>query len=141
MFCPTCGGSNPDGSRFCNQCGATLSAAAASSTAQGGATRAPTDQGMRSGTSTGDRIELPMVGPSKRTVVAMMLGVGLGCLGLGALAAWKTLGRSSDLPPVTPVGLFGEPTTVTTAEPVGSDGGTLAAPTGPATPPPRGTRP
>jgi TonB family protein len=111
-----------------------LSAAAASSTAPGGATRAPTDQGMRSGTSTGDRIELPMVGPSKRTVVAMMLGVGLGCLGLGALAAWKTLGRSSELPPVTPVGLFGEPTSVIASEPTTADGGVPAAPTGPSAP-------
>ena len=109
MFCPTCGGPNPEGSRFCNQCGATLSAlGAAASTGQGGGvTRAPTDQGL----STGDRIELPLTGPSKRTVVAMLLGVGFGCLGLGALAAWKTLGQSSGLPPVTPVGLFGEPST------------------------------
>jgi TonB family protein len=117
MFCPTCGAENPDGSRFCNQCGATLSAGGASSTAQGGVTRAPTDQGMRSGTSTGDRIELPMVGPSKRTV-----------------AAWKTLGRSSDLPPVTPVGLFGEPTSVTSSE-TSADGGLAPAnPTGPSNP-------
>ena len=129
MFCPTCGGPNPEASRFCNQCGATLSAlGAAASTGQGGGvTRAPTDQGL----STGDRIELPMTGPSKRTVVAMLLGVGFGCLGLGALAAWKTLGQSSALPPVTPVGLFGEPSTVTHAEP---DGGATAAPTGPTAP-------
>jgi TonB family protein len=133
MFCPTCGGPNPEGSRFCNQCGATLSAlGAAASTGQGGGvTRAPTDQGL----STGDRIELPLTGPSKRTVVAMLLGVGFGCLGLGALAAWKTLGQSSGLPPVTPVGLFGEPSTVTNAEP---DGGVTAAPTGPTAPSPTG---
>ena len=125
MFCPTCGESNPDGSRFCNQCGATFSTLpGAGSTAQGGGgARVPTGQG------TGDRIELPMVGPSKRTVVAMLLGVGLGCLGLGALAAWKTLGRASEPPPVTPVGLFGEPTTVTSSEP-SNDGGITAAPSG-----------
>lgn len=128
MFCPTCGGSNPDGSRFCNQCGATLSATGgASSTAQGGGVaRTPTGHG------TGDRIELPMTGPSRRTVVAMLLGVGIGCLGLGALAAWKTVGRSSEPLPVTPVGLFGEPTTVSAAEST-EDGG-VTAPTGPVAP-------
>jgi hypothetical protein len=136
MFCPTCGAPNPDGSRFCNQCGATLSATGATSTAQGGVTRVPTDHG------TGDRIELPMVGPSKRTIIAMMLGVGLGCLGLGALAAWRTLGQSSAQPPITPVGLFGEPTSVTSAEPV-SDGGVPAAPSSPEAPsrPTRAARP
>jgi len=134
MFCPTCGGSNPDGSRFCNQCGATLLApGGAVSTAQGsGVTRAPTAQG------TGDRIELPMVGPSKRTLVAMLLGVGLGCLGLGALAAWKTLGQNSAQPPVTPVGLFGEPSSVTSAEPT-ADAGPTEAP-GPHDSPSRPTR-
>lgn len=128
MFCPTCGAPNPDGSRFCNQCGATLSATGPTRTAQGGGvTRVPTDHG------TGDRIELPMVGPSKRTILAMMLGVGLGCLGLGALAAWRTLGQSSAQPPITPVGLFGEPTTVSSAEPV-SDGGVAEAPSAPEAP-------
>jgi len=106
------------------------------STAQGsGVTRVPSLQG------TGDRIELPMVGPSKRTLVAMLLGVGLGCLGLGALAAWKTLGQNP-APPVTPVGLFGEPTSVTSAEPV-SDGGVTAEPASPDSParPTRASRP
>ena len=128
MFCPICGESNPAGSRFCNQCGATIAA-----TAQGGATT--TGQGRPAsttgqGTTTGDRIELPMVGPSKRTIVAMILGVGLGCLGLGALAAWKTMRQSSE-PPMTPVGLFGEPTSVAGPD-APSDGGVLAAPTDPA---------
>jgi len=54
--------------------------------------------------------------------MTMLVGVGLGGLGLGALVAWKTLGRSSDTPPLTPVGLFGEPTSVANAEPV-ADGG------------------
>lgn len=103
------------------------------STAQGsGVTRAPSAQG------TGDRIELPMVGPSKRTLVAMLLGVGLGCLGLGALAAWKTLGQNPAQPPVTPVGLFGEPSSVTSAEPR-PDGG-LAEPPASTDSPSRPTR-
>ncbi len=130
MFCPSCGGSNPDASRFCNQCGGALTPVGGASTGQGDAPprRLPTDQG------TGDRIELPLHGPSRRTVMTMLIGVGLGGLGLGALVAWKTLGRSSDAPPLTPVGLFGEPTSVASAEPV-SDGGVAPSETTPTTAP------
>ncbi len=70
--------------------------------------------------------------------MTMLIGVGLGGLGLGALVAWKTLGQSSTAPPLTPVGLFGEPTTVANAEP---DGGVAPPETTPTTARPTTARP
>ena len=136
MFCSSCGGSNPDASRFCNQCGGALTPVGGAITGHGDAPprRLPTDQG------TGDRIELPLHGPSRRTVMTMLVGVGLGGLGLGALVAWKTLGGSSDTPPLTPVGLFGEPSSVTNVEPI-ADGGVAPSETTPTTTTPRPVRP
>ncbi len=73
---------------------------------------------------TGERIELPMTGPSRRTLVTMFLGVGLGCAALGGLVAVRTFrAPASVTEPVTAVGLIGEPSMV---DPV--DAGALAAP-------------
>ena len=74
-------------------------------------------QGLRSH----DKIELPMTGPSPATVRAMLVGVGLGGLGLGALVVWTALHRAPSPPPVTTVGLFGDPNPVAPANPTPSD--------------------
>lgn len=79
---------------------------------------------------TGERIELPMTGPSRRTLVGMFLGVGLGCAALGAVVAARTF-RSPAAEPVTTVGLIGEPSAVSP-----DDGG--APPATAETPPTRG---
>jgi len=62
---------------------------------------------------TGERIELPMTGPSRRTLVTMFLGVGLGCAALGGLVAVRTFRAPAAVTePVTTVGLIGEPSAV-----------------------------
>ena len=78
------------------------------------------------GRPSADAVELPMSGPSPATIRAMLLGVGLGGLGLGALVAWSTLHRSAlPVPPITPVGLFGEPSSVVPAPPATVDAAVL----------------
>ncbi|MBL8601418.1 MAG: AgmX/PglI C-terminal domain-containing protein [Myxococcales bacterium] len=140
MFCPACGVENVDSARFCNQCGVRIESMAPVASpptghgASGAASGAPpadrvTAAGATSprraslsgqssarldlGLSTGDAIELPMTGPSKRTLLAMFLGVGLGCAALGALVAVRAFrGNTPEGEPVTPVGLIGQPAPV-----------------------------
>lgn len=120
MFCPSCGASNPADARFCNQCGVTLTSAPAAppSTLSGPAPAAPPPslQGARApsqqGTTTLDRVELSLKGPSRRSfaIVGAITGV-LGIV-LGAALAYRSSARAPETIPVTPVGLIGEPAAV-----------------------------
>lgn len=121
MFCPACGVTNEEAARFCNQCGARIASMQPVSSTQQGAlapppspVEAPVPQRIPTGMgTTGDRISLPMVGPSRRTLVLAGSGIGVACLALGALVAWQTIPRAPTTPPPTTVGLVGDPTEVT----------------------------
>lgn len=140
MFCPSCGSPNPDDAKFCNQCGWRL----APPTQQGDASqKAPTRQGVApetaasaqgarsqqghaslSGLSTHDMAAAMVQGPSKRSMAIGGIAIGAAGLALGAVLAWRQT-RPPEVPPVTPVGLIGEPSTVSAPQTEENDAGTI----------------
>jgi hypothetical protein len=74
-----------------------------------------------------------MVGPSRRTMIAAAMAIGLGGVAVGALVAWRSVRRA----PQDPVGLIGDPTPVTRVQPAAADAG---ASTPPPPPDPDGPR-
>lgn len=119
MFCTSCGASNPEDARFCNQCGvaradapasapSTLSgpAAARQASAQGAPTRS------QQGTASLDRVELPMKGPSRGSFAVVGAITGVLGIALGATVAYRSGTSQPETIPVTPVGLIGEPAAV-----------------------------
>ncbi len=142
MFCHSCGTSNPDDAKFCNECGVRL----APPTLQGDGAPRPAGgasaQGVGSaqgrasltGLSTHDMAAAMVTGPSKRTLVGAGAGIAVLGIALGAAVAYKAA-KPADVPPVTPVGLIGEPVSVSAPQTEETDAGTVV----PVAPSPRTT--
>ncbi|MEZ4410610.1 MAG: TonB family protein [Polyangiales bacterium] len=150
MFCPACGVENAENARFCNQCGARIASMqpVTGGTQPGHPTPAPTPTPSRGSAhgdardpaayGTGDRIEVPMVGPSRRAVAIAVTTVGLACGAIGAVIAWRAVPHPEPAPPVTPVGLLGDPSPPPSVD---DDAGAASEALPPIPPPPRaGTR-
>ncbi|MFO0625405.1 MAG: TonB family protein [Polyangiales bacterium] len=118
MFCTSCGASNPEDARFCNQCGVALVAEGdgkpPTMSGVGGAPRAPSMQGrgpsLQGGASL-DGATVPMNGLPRGRVMGIAAGTGVACLALGAALAYRSP-VEPQVVPVTPGGLLGEPAAV-----------------------------
>ncbi len=107
MFCPSCGAPNPDGSRFCNQCGHSFPAPSesgaqrASLSGQSAAANTGSQQhsGSYSGVSSNTLHNVGIRSAGGRW--AALIGAGLGLLGLGAIGAWLALhGKAASPTPI-----------------------------------------
>jgi TonB family protein len=132
VFCTSCGASNPEDARFCNQCGVALVAEGdgkpPTMSGVGAAQRAASMQGRGPSSQGGGSLDgatVPMNGLPRGRVLRIAASTGVACLALGAALAYRAPVEPLVVP-VTPVGLLGEPAAVVPVRPSPVEGNTPA---------------
>lgn len=128
VFCTSCGASNPEDARFCNQCGVALVAEGdgkpPTMSGVGAVQRQASMQGSGPSSQGGvslDGATVPMHGLPRGRVLGIAAGTGVACLALGAALAYRAP-VEPQVVPVTPVGLLGEPAAVVPIGPSRGEG-------------------
>jgi TonB family protein len=141
VFCTSCGASNPEDARFCNQCGVALVAEGdgkpPTMSGVGGAPRAASMQGRVPSSQGGGSLNgatLPMNGLPRGRVMGIAASTGIACLALGAALAYRAP-VEPQIVPMTPVGLLGEPAAVVPVRPSSQEGAAPRRTGTPRTPP------
>jgi TonB family protein len=141
VFCTSCGASNPEDARFCNQCGVALVAEGdgkpPTMSGVGGAARAASMQGRGPSSQGGGSLDgatLPMNGLPRGRVMGIAASTGVACLALGAALAYRAP-VEPQIVPMTPVGLLGEPAAVVPVRPSSQEGAAPRRTGTPRTPP------